>query len=373
LLAGQGRREEARTEYELARELQKRIVADFPANPQNQSDLAGTHRRLGLLLKDLEQSGAARTELELARDLQQKLADAFPALPRYQNDLAATHYTLGLLLSELAQRDAARAEYELARDLQQKLADAFPAVPAYQANLAATHNSLGLALVGLGQRDAARKAFETSINLRQKLVVAFPAVPPYQVDLGGSYVNYGQLVRNEGRPADSLHWFDLAIRAITPVYEQDRRAVTTRQFVCNGHSGRAVAYDLLKRHTEAIEDWNKAIELDPGREQPRVGRAISRMQAGKTAEAVAEVEELTNKSNWSAGAWYSFASVYSVASSQISDHEREYADRAMELLRQAVHAGYKNAVQLAKDVRLDSLRQREDFQKLLAELQTRNQ
>jgi tetratricopeptide (TPR) repeat protein len=178
------------------------------------------------------------------------------------------------------------------------------------------------------------------------------------------------MVRSAGQPTDSLHWFDLAIRTLTPVYERDRRAVIARQFLCNSHWGRAAAYDQLNKHTEAIQDWDKAIELDHGLERPRVGRAISRLQAGQTAEAVAEVEELTKASKGSAGEWYSFALVYAVASSKISDQKQEYADRAMELLRQAVHAGYKNAAQLAKDPRLEPLRQRDDFQKLLAELES---
>ena len=93
------------------------------------------------------------------------------------------------------------------------------------------------------------------------------------------------------------------------------------------------------------------------------------MQAGQTAEAIAEVAELTKASIWSADQWYAFACVYAVASSRIADQKQAYADRALELLRQAVKAGYTNADQLAKDPNLGPLRQREDFQKLLAELQ----
>ena len=95
----------------------------------------------------------------------------------------------------------------------------------------------------------------------------------------------------------------------------------------------------------AIKDWYKAIELSPGPEQTfyRAGRAISRMQAGQTAEAVAEVEELTKESKWNAEQWYNLACVYALASGQIADKKREYADRAMEMLRQAVTNLLQNA------------------------------
>jgi hypothetical protein len=48
---------------------------------------------------------------------------------------------------------------------------------------------------------------------------------------------------------------------------------------------------------------------------------------------------------------------------------RLYADEAMEMLRDAVAKGWKDVVQIKKDTDLDSLRQREDFQQLLNELE----
>jgi hypothetical protein len=45
------------------------------------------------------------------------------------------------------------------------------------------------------------------------------------------------------------------------------------------------------------------------------------------------------------------------------------ADRAMAWLKQAVAAGYKDAAHINEDKDLDALRNREDFKKLLADLQ----
>jgi hypothetical protein len=50
---------------------------------------------------------------------------------------------------------------------------------------------------------------------------------------------------------------------------------------------------------------------------------------------------------------------------------KEYADRAVAALRQAVADGYRDAAQLRKDPDLDPLRGRDDFRKLLAELEKR--
>jgi hypothetical protein len=44
------------------------------------------------------------------------------------------------------------------------------------------------------------------------------------------------------------------------------------------------------------------------------------------------------------------------------------ADRAMEYLRQAVTAGYRNVVHMEKDTDLDALRGRDDFKQMLTGL-----
>ena len=46
-----------------------------------------------------------------------------------------------------------------------------------------------------------------------------------------------------------------------------------------------------------------------------------------------------------------------------------YGDAAMKLLRDAVSKGYKGVAHMKKDTDLDPLRQREDYQKLVAELE----
>jgi hypothetical protein len=46
-----------------------------------------------------------------------------------------------------------------------------------------------------------------------------------------------------------------------------------------------------------------------------------------------------------------------------------YGDQALALLRTALAKGYKDAAHMRKDTDLDPLRQRDDFKKLLAELE----
>ena len=175
--------------------------------------------------------------------------------------------------------------------------------------------------------------------------------------------------------AESLDWFEKAIATLGPVHEAQPLDVTARQFLVNSHASRAQAFDLRQNFAEAIEDWDKAIALTtPDEQRPfRVNRAKSRLQAGMVVEAVAEIDELTKTSNWNADQWYNFACVYAVASGQSADKKAEYADRAMEFLTTAVEAGCNDAAHIEADTDLDPLREREDFKKLLAELEKKFQ
>src|SRR5262249_7248560 len=50
---------------------------------------------------------------------------------------------------------------------------------------------------------------------------------------------------------------------------------------------------------------------------------------------------------------------------------RSYADRALAMLRQAIRNGYEDAAHMKQDTDLDALRTHPEFQKLLAELESK--
>ena len=60
-----------------------------------------------------------------------------------------------------------------------------------------------------------------------------------------------------------------------------------------------------------------------------------------------------------------------LAESQRRQTAAGYADRAMDLLRQAIAKGYKDVKHLTTDKEFDPLRQRDDFKQLLAELESK--
>jgi serine/threonine protein kinase/tetratricopeptide (TPR) repeat protein len=263
LLVELGERDAGAAEYESARDLEERLAEEFPSAPQYRQELSRAHNRVALLFLALGQREEAQTEFEAAHALKQKLADEFPGVPTYQRDLAVSHNNLGLGLVGLGQFDLARKHYEAALDLKRKLVSDFPATPHYRNELAGAHTNLGNLLLNVGEHEAAGAEHKSACDLLENLVVAFPNVPEYQVLLGCTYNNLGHWLSEEGKSAESLHWYDLSVRTLTPVYEADRRSVKVKSYLRNSLKNRAWTYDKLRRYAEGAKDWDKATELNP--------------------------------------------------------------------------------------------------------------
>jgi serine/threonine protein kinase len=384
LLEATGRRHEARTDFESALGLRAKLAETFPAVPSYRYYEALTHNSLGRLLANFsgrptaDECEHARAEFLQAINLQQKLVQEFPLVPRYQQGLADARQNLGLLLKQLEKWDEARQQYEQARLVYERLAAQFPTSPDYQRDLAKSRLDTGMLLVGLGKFREARDEVGLAVEVMTRLVDAHPNEARYQLDLGGYVCNLSVILLSEGKYADAIEALDRAIRTLTPLHEgrsQDARATS---WLRNSHGNRAFVLARLGKYSAAVKDYDRAIELSPQPEQAkyRVHRAAACLRAGLTAEAVAEVAGLTSAgapapgpASWPADQWYGFARVYAVASCKIADRSREYAERAMELLQKAVRAGYKDHAHMARDGDLDSIRGRDDFKELLAELQ----
>jgi hypothetical protein len=97
------------------------------------------------------------------------------------------------------------------------------------------------------------------------------------------------------------------------------------------------------------------------------------VRAGQVAAAIEEAEELAK--NAEPLVLYNAACVYALASNATKtnpiapEQQAKYAERAVALLRQAVAKGYSDVNGMKNDDDLKPLRLRDDFQKLLRDMQ----
>jgi tetratricopeptide (TPR) repeat protein len=221
----------------------------------------------------------------------------------------------------------------------------------------------------LGRLDEARAPYEKALALHEALAKEFPEAAGHAVDLGGSYCNLGALLLELDRPEEALPWLVKAIATLEKALPRDPQPGTARQFLCNSLVTRAQALARLRRYSEALPDWDRALALEEGprRVYFRLDRAATLVRAGRHAEAVAEADALAGGKDPTPQLLYRAACVCALASAVPDDaaQREQYAAHAAELLRGAMDRGFKDARRVQKGHDLDPLRAREDFQKLV--------
>jgi tetratricopeptide (TPR) repeat protein len=378
LLSDLGKTEESVAAFRQAIALWMKLVAEFPAIPEYQRGLADAQKSLRRQLRKLGKDSEAEAAYREAIAVQEKLTVSFPTVQKYRQDLANTHYNLGAMLIETGNLTEGEAAHRQALVVRTKLVAGAPSVAEYRQDLAWSHNNLGHLFKRVGRIGDAEAAHREAMTIRAKLAGDSPAVPTYRQELAASYLNLGELSFDQGKFEASLWWYDKAVDLLPPVVEREPRLKTERLYLRNAHWGRATVREKLKQLADAIKDWDRAIELDDGTKRGYLEcrRLVAQGQSEDLAKAIAQANALAEAKDVTAGTLYDLAGACALASAVIKDDAKvrdQYAASAVELLRRAVAKGYKDTEHLKKDDDLKVLREREDYQKLVKELEEKKQ
>jgi serine/threonine-protein kinase len=382
-----------RDALELAREL----VSAFPSKPEYHEHMANTHLSLGGLLGRAGRFPEAEEVQQAARDDFQKLVDDFPTNPRYRFRLAASQNNLGNLLSDTKRRDKAEGIRRAARDTLQGLVNDFPTYPEYRHALALTQNNLANLLRETGRSEEAEEAYRAALDHHLRLRAAFPSNPRYRSELARSYNNLGILLAKTGRPkeAEEAHRPALELRQglatefpSNPNYQGDlANTLSALANLKNGAKEYDAARELVERADSHLQTALRASPKNPMFR--RVHReclmylADSRLglqdhvKAAETAEQLAYLGYDPLKDIYPAACYLARCVPLAEADGRLPEalcreQAKAYAERAMQLLHEAVQHGFEAAADLKKNTDLDPLRGRKDFKKLLQELDDRS-
>jgi tetratricopeptide (TPR) repeat protein len=362
---------------ELLREgvaVQEDLVRRHPLVLDYQSTLAGLLDNQGLALEQLGRAAEAEVAYKHAIRIEEQLVHRRPTDLESQDSLANACNCLGRLYNGSGRSQEAEGPYRRARDLWQTLADQHPDSVAYQNSAAMIQNNLALVYQRTGRWDEAEAALRQALRVQTRLVEQHPKVAQYTVYLGNTRLNMGTLVRDRGNPTEALTWYAEAIPTLEAGRKMGGEEREAREFLCEAYYSRATALTQLGRHAEALADWDCALKVPPAPDLLswlRRQRACTLARLGKVAEARAVADELAATGAKDPKAWYEAACVHAVlavAEGTDPKHKEEGCVRALELLTRAEAAGYfrdpAHRDDLKKDADLNSLRARDDFQKL---------
>jgi serine/threonine protein kinase/tetratricopeptide (TPR) repeat protein len=379
-------RDKAESELHEAADLWQRLTDKHPAVTPFQTNLAEACSSLANVYRAAGQHPKAMETCQQALAIQEKLAAAHANIPSYQGDLARGYFHLGDVSRAANRGPEAEAAYQKAIALQEQLVHDLPKVPQYHGDLARSYNNLGLLRRDNRQREQAEAAFRKAVPLWEELVRTHPGEGEHALGLATSCHNLGNLIRDGAGPETALVWYSKAIGALGTLPPQKQRQTPVWQPLCNSLWRHAEMLTELRRYPEAVQDWDRTLEIAPETRRGwyRLQRSAALARAGEHATAVAAVVPLVPKSAAPGDStFFELARVYSLASAAAGADARltlerrrqeadGYAQRGIDLLGEARNAGFfkvpANLEKLRKDPDLEALRSREDFQQLLGKL-----
>ena len=326
--------DDARTEFQLAREIATKLAHDDPANRQAQFELMAAYDGLaGVAFKalDLEtQLDARKKENEIAVTLaqsapgdatvQEKLASSYLRLADARStngDMASAREAsqqaiqafarisknpdsdsnLMAAQAQLARIDAAagdlaggRKVLKKALEIGKRIAETGRDDARSQRTLAAVYQQLSIVNSALGDHSAARSAAKNDLEIAQKLADTDPHNAAVQLDLAQAYEACASCDLNANDFPSARDAYEKALK-IRLAHRDPHHALAERDLCLLLHS-LSLAYRILGNHSADADACQKAlkISLEAAQNYPQIDLfkvyvAVSYWELGKTESA----------------------------------------------------------------------------------------
>jgi serine/threonine protein kinase len=336
-------------------------------------------------------SAEADENYNKALAIQLKLTADFPNLPDYQADLGRSYVQLGNLYRDKKDLLEAFNYYKKAVGVWKPLVADKPKVAEYRHNLAIAHYNYGLTMQDLRLALLALNAHEEGRQLREVLIREKPDDKEYPRDLASTYNGLGLANLSLRRYEKALEWFDMAEAAWNPVVKKEPEKARHRSNRARAVMNKGITYAEMGNREMAIVEYRRALVLHREAVDRAPGHYKYRELLGKTYQKMSESYRALGRPDDAAEAVRAWRRLWTVQAGPLVDvaaelaqcaaavgqpgqpltaaetaRRRQYADEAVEVLRQALALGYQDRDRLARESNLDPLRDREDFRKLLA-------
>jgi len=355
-------------------------------DPTVRAGLGSAFLRVGKIRGEFGESRETRKSFEKARALFEPLVAANPAEPESAHGLAQSLFRLG-------RNDEAIAIWQrLVR----------PGQPKFQRELADAFNSLAISASHRGDLAEALEAHQKSLAIREMLVGLNPDDPIARRDLAGSLNNIGVLLGTIGQREQSLALYRRAAEQGEKAFALAPQDLQNGQFLAIQLSNCADVEAELGRPDEATRLKRRVVEVwkTMARDNPAIPRVQNSLvvayaslvqslrvqgeadQARETIRLAREwIERLPRdgaedlytlaRARALSSTWLSRKAPDKPTGAERAEQLRE-ADLAMDALRRAVAAGFRDWSRLVEGGALWPLRERADFKALVVDLSSRS-
>jgi serine/threonine-protein kinase len=392
-----GQNETALSTLMKARDLAAVLVRDNPTNLRYQRALGRTWNLTAGPQYALGKIPDAIASIEAYAAVLAEIHRADPGDLATLRGINGSHYNLGLLNDTLGRSDRALAAYDQSRRLLERLIKDYPDNTEFPFDLASTLGNVGTVQRNQRRFREAAESFGRAIEILKKLSTSHPENAQYESYLVRAQLNLGDVLTDLGRNPEAIAVLRSAHDAAERMAEEHPGVVQYQQDRADGLYYLEAALRKAGQSDEALATCKKGIEVyeamlksNPDYRRGRPGlAAFLREQggldeaAGRPGEAVKSYqrsitlfEGITTPSKFHlselARCHARLAGLATVAGSGLpSETARKEADKSVEVLRRAVSAGFTDTELLGTNSDFDPVRQRDDFKKLLSELEAK--
>ena len=371
-----------------ALDLHKTLASEHPGVVEYQHGLASSHAGLAVFYMGKGNYFVAEPHLQSARDILERLVSIQPDVPAMRSEFGAVLYNLGTSLNQCFRPDDATKALEESARVRRELVAKCPDESAYQFALAVTCNELGRVHSTASHWDESDKALREALELCERLVHDHGDNVEYQIQLATVTYNLGELSMSRGQPQDALDRFASTVQILQTQVESSEPPAFSCLLVRNSWYGQARALCQLQRNDEAMQAWQRAVDMDgrcgqnSNHDLLSVWRSELLARSNDLAEASAAVDELSTTAASDGTRLHNFALLCAgrltalESDSFLQPDERvrvtqHLVDAAIMFLRRAHQAGFFQSPWqvsfLQIDQRLQPLQDREEFKKLVEE------
>jgi tetratricopeptide (TPR) repeat protein len=297
-------------------------------------------------------SGGPPAEIEQAyRDavaIFRLLVDEFPNVAKYRLDMAICLTNWAAFIQESRQPSEAEGKYQDALHLVKRLADDYPTMQEYKATLATVQSNLGNLMRVTDRLPEAETYWNDALVIRKMLVAKPQASPASHNALAKTLCQLGFLRRDQGQYRASCTLLEQAVPHHEAALKAAPRDPTYRALYRENRHNMADNFLKLGDHAAAAVATEQFLQI--GNDPPNDSYVAARF--------LAQCANLAAKDG-------------KLAQSEREQQSRNYANRAIELLRAAVDTGFGDVNHLRKDEELDVLRARKDFEELLDQVEAK--